>query len=64
MQNLVRVSKAKREDLPIAPATLYKWHHLKRYPEIFRKFGGFLFVDKEALKVAIESGPKPKLVPK
>ena len=59
MQNLVRVSKARREDLPIAPATLYKWHHLKRYPEIFRKFGGFLFVDLKALEAAIERG-KPQ----
>ena len=58
MQNLVRVSKAKKEELPIAPATLYKWHHLKRYPEIFRKFGGFLFVDLKALEALIESGGK------
>jgi hypothetical protein len=55
MQNLIRVSKAKREELPIAPATLYKWHYLKRYPEIFRKFGGFLFVDLKALEALIES---------
>ena len=59
MQNLVRVSKARREDLPIAPATLYKWHHLKRYPEIFRKFGGFLFVDVNSLRDVIERG-KPQ----
>jgi hypothetical protein len=60
MQNLVRVSKAKREDLPIAPATLYKWHHLKRYPEIFRKFSGFLFVDTKALEALIENGGKAR----
>jgi hypothetical protein len=58
MQNLVRVSKTKSEELPIAPATLYKWHHLKRYPEIFRKFGGFLFVDLKALEALIESAGK------
>jgi hypothetical protein len=58
MQNLIRVSQAKKGDLPIAPATLYKWHHLRRYPEIFRKFGGFLFVDLKALEALIAAGGK------
>jgi hypothetical protein len=59
MKNLVRVSKSREKGLPVAPATFYKWHHLKKYPEIFRKIGGFLFVDLVALESAIEKG-KPR----
>jgi hypothetical protein len=57
MQNLVRVSKAK--DLPVKPATLYKWHHLGKFSEIFRKFGGFLFVDLDRLSAAIDNSRPP-----
>ncbi len=53
MKKLVRVSKSREKDLPVAPATLYKWHHLKKYPEIFKKFGGFLFIDIDALEAVI-----------
>jgi hypothetical protein len=52
MQNLVRVSKA--EGLPFKPQTFYKWFHLGKYPEIFVKFGGALFVDVERLAQVID----------
>ncbi len=52
MQNLVRVSKA--ADLPFKPSTFYKWHHVKKYPEIFIKFSGALFVDLAALERVME----------
>jgi hypothetical protein len=56
MQNLIRVSKMK--DLPIKlpyePQTFYKWFHLGKYPEIFVKFGGGLFVDLDALDRVLE----------
>jgi hypothetical protein len=59
MQNLVRVSKA--EGLPFKPQTFYKWYHLKKYPEIFVKFGGALFVDLDRLSEAIDkSRPQRK----
>jgi hypothetical protein len=58
MQDLVRVCKAREKDLPFAPATLYKWNHLGKFPSIFRKIGGFLFVDLRALEALIESGGK------
>jgi hypothetical protein len=53
MKNLVRVSKAK--GLPFKPQTFYKWYHLKKYPEIFIKFGGALFVDLERLEQLIDA---------
>ena len=56
MQNLVRVSKANIEKLPVRVSTLYKWKHLKKYPQLFIKVGGFLFVDVEALYKLFESG--------
>jgi hypothetical protein len=52
MQNLVRVSKA--DNLPFKKQTFYKWFHLKKYPEIFIKFSGALFIDKEALERAMK----------
>ena len=60
MQDMIRVCKAKESDLPFAPATLYKWHSIGKFPSIFRKFGGFLFVDIKALEAAIESAGKAK----
>lgn len=54
MQNLVRVSKA--DNLPFKPQTFYKWFHLKKYPEIFVKFSGALFVDLDSLKKLMEAG--------
>jgi hypothetical protein len=56
MPNLIRVSKAKEHDLPVKSSTLYKWKHKKKYPEIFIKVGGFLFVDLDALEQLFESG--------
>lgn len=59
MQNLVRVSKA--EGLPFKAATFYKWHRMQKYPEIFVKFAGSLFVDLDRLAEAIDrSRPKRK----
>jgi hypothetical protein len=51
---LVRVSEVKKMGIPIAPSTLYKWNHLKKYPIIFRKLGGFLFVDLDEMERIIE----------
>lgn len=52
--NLVRVRRAK--GLPFAPATFYKWHHTKKYAEIFIKVGGSLFVDLDRLEKIFEAG--------
>jgi hypothetical protein len=56
MQNVVRVSKAKAKDLPFEAATFYKWHHLGKFPEIFIKVGGSLFVDLDRLEKTLEAG--------
>jgi hypothetical protein len=53
MQNLVRVSKA--DGLPVKRQTFYKWNHLKKYPEIFVKLSGALFVDLDRLEQLIEN---------
>jgi hypothetical protein len=53
MQNLVRVSKA--ADLPFKPSTFYKWHHTRKYPEIFVKLSGALFVDLDRLEKLIDA---------
>ena len=55
MKNLIRVSKAQEANLPFAIQTFYKWRHLGKFPEIFIKFGGALFLDLDALERALEA---------
>jgi hypothetical protein len=55
MENrLVRLSKA--DFLPLKISTLYKWKHLGKYPELFVKLGGAVFVDLDYLEKIIEMG--------
>jgi hypothetical protein len=55
MQNLRRVSKIVPEDkVPVEGATLYKWHCLGKFPSIFVKLSGALFVDLDELAAVIE----------
>jgi hypothetical protein len=56
MENLLRVSKARENDLPLARSTLYKWKHRGKYPNLFVKLGSALFVDLNELKQLIEAG--------
>jgi hypothetical protein len=51
--NLVRLCKA--DSLPLCKSTLYKWRHLKKFPQLFIKLGGALFVDLNALEEIIEA---------
>jgi hypothetical protein len=52
--NLIRLSKA--DSLPLRKSTLYKWKHLRKYPQLFVKLGGALFVDLNVLDEIIEAG--------
>jgi hypothetical protein len=53
MENkLVRLSKA--DFLPLKISTLYKWRHMNKYPELFVKLGGAVFVDLNYLEKIIE----------
>jgi hypothetical protein len=53
-QNLVRISKV--ESLPVAKSTLYKWKHMGKFPRLFVKFSGMLFVDLDELDEIMEAG--------
>lgn len=53
MKNLVKVSKA--DGLPFKPSTLYKWHHTRKFPAIFVKISGSLFVDLDRLEQLIDA---------
>lgn len=58
MKNLVRISECK-DRTPFAVATLYKWRHEKRYPEIFVSLGKRnVFVDLNKLEKLILEGKK------
>jgi len=44
---------------PIRTSTAYKWHHIGRFPELFRLVGGKLFLDLGRLYEMAEAG-KPR----
>lgn len=52
--DLVRLSKA--DSLPLCKSTLYKWKHLGKFPKLFVKLGGALFIDLNELEELIEAG--------
>lgn len=56
MKHLVRISKANEQGLPIKRSTLYKWKHIKKYPHLFIKLGGAVFVDLDKLNELLEAG--------
>ena len=57
MKNLVRLSHVnKHPDIPLKASTLYKWRHTKRYPGLFVKVGGAVFVDLIELGKIVEAG--------
>jgi len=41
---------------PIRVSTAYKWHHLKRFPQLFHHVGGKLFIDMDKLFQLAEAG--------
>lgn len=49
-KNLVRVSQADSMPLPFKKSTAYKWHHLQKFPQLFVKLSGFLFIDLDELE--------------
>lgn len=53
--NLKKVSKVAEGELPWTKATLYKLHHVKRYPGLFVKLGGSLFVDLDVLDRLVQT---------
>jgi hypothetical protein len=52
--NLVRISKA--SNLPLTRSTLRKWKSVGKYPQMFIKLGGAVFIDLDALEEVIEAG--------
>jgi hypothetical protein len=53
-KNWVRVSQA--TNLPFKKQTFYQLFHFKKFPEIFIKFAGALFIDLDALQRVMEEG--------
>jgi hypothetical protein len=52
--NLVRLSKW--DDPMLSRSTLYKWRHLRKFPGLFTKIGGAVFIDKAILAEIAEAG--------
>jgi hypothetical protein len=57
MRNWIHVAKLNETPgSPIRTSTGYKWHHLKRFPQLFRHVGGKLFIDMDKLFEMAEAG--------
>jgi len=54
LSNVVRVSQWTHPG--IAKSTLYKHRHARKYPKLFIKFGGSLFVDLDVFNELLEAG--------
>jgi hypothetical protein len=52
--NLVRLSKW--DDPMFSRSTLYKWRHLHKFPGLFVKIGGAVFVDRLVMAKLVEAG--------
>jgi hypothetical protein len=56
--NLIRISDA--TDLPLKRSTFYKWYHMGKYPELFVKIGGALFLNKSQFARLVNKEPPIK----
>lgn len=56
MKHLVRLSKVSDETSPLSRSTLYKYHTTGKYPRLFVKIGGALFLDQRELEKVVEAG--------
>ena len=54
MDNLVRVSAW--TDPMFSRSSLYKWRHTRKFPGLFVKIGGALYVDRAKLAEIVEAG--------
>lgn len=55
MENLVRLSKI-GDDFAVRRSTLYKWKHMRKYPGLFVKVGGAVFIDMRVFEKIVEKG--------
>jgi len=57
MKNWIHVARLNETPgSPIRTSTAYKWAHIRRFPEIFRRVGGKLFIDMDKLFELAEAG--------
>lgn len=56
MTRLLRVSKIDDQNFPLKKATIYKWIHLRKYPELFTQIGGARFINLDRFEELIAKG--------
>gem|GEM_PF-2089327 len=55
-RNWIHVARLNEVGAPIKTSTAYKWSHVKRFPELFKRVGGKLFLDLGRLYEMAEAG--------
>lgn len=57
MTHLVRLCNVNKDPrIPFKASTLYKWRHLNRFPGLFLKVAGAVFIDLDRLGAIAEAG--------
>jgi len=56
MKHLIRLSKITDEQFPLSRSTLYKYRHTGKYPRLFCKIGGAVFIDTREAEKIFEAG--------
>ncbi|MGA2401346.1 MAG: hypothetical protein ABSG91_06535 [Syntrophobacteraceae bacterium] len=56
MKRYFKIAEAEEQGCPLKPAYLYKLHHYQEYPNLFVKFKGQLFVDRQVLDKLFDEG--------
>ncbi len=56
--DIVEIRKAKAGDLPFTRNSCYKFHSLKKFPNLIYKVGGILFFDMEEWAKMAEKAKK------
>ncbi len=59
--NLLRIAKVNNEPgFPLRAATMYKWRHLGKFPELFVQLGGAVYVDLDEFEKLIHAGRRKR----
>jgi len=59
MKNWIHVARLNdTPGSPIRTSTAYKWFRLQKYPKVFKKIGGKLFIDLDELYALGEASSK------
>ncbi|MBM4275878.1 MAG: helix-turn-helix domain-containing protein [Deltaproteobacteria bacterium] len=55
----IRISQVE-SILPVKPSTIYKWRTQRKFSQIFKKLGGMVLIDVQALEELLKGQSRPR----